>query len=200
MPRLFAALELPHTTMMQLSLMRGGLPGARFIDPENYHLTLRFMGDLENHVADEVAYELGRVNRKPFELTLCGLGVFGGKKPHSLFAVPKSCPEIFELQEDIERTCQRLNLPADPRKFTPHITIARLRNVTAERAAKFLSERGGFFAPPVKIKDFVLMSSRDSIGGGPYLREEIYPLTRDQYSVGNYDFEHLKDQNADAMH
>lgn len=199
MPRLFAALELPHATMMQLSLIRGGLPGARFIDPENYHLTLRFMGDLENHIADEVAFELGRINRRPFDLEISGLGVFGGKKPHSLFAVPKSCPEIYELQEDIERTCQKLHLAADPRKFTPHITIARLRNVTPDRAARYLSERGGFYTPPVKIKEFALMSSRDSIGGGPYIREEIYRLSRDQYAVGNLDYAQLSARNASVM-
>ena len=103
------------------------------------------------------------------------------------------------MQEDIERTCRRLHLSADPRKFTPHITIARLRNVTPERAARFLSERGGFYIPPVKIKEFALMSSRDSIGGGPYIREEIYPLTRDQYALGNMNFVPHGTQNTDML-
>lgn len=176
MPRLFAALELPHHAVMQLSLLRGGLPGARFIDPENYHLTLRFMGDLENHVADEIVAGLDRVKRSAFSFGIDGLGVFGGKKPHSIFATPAPCPELFALHEEIDRICHRLGLAPDSRKFTPHVTIARLRNVSPENVAKYLSERGGFYIPPLKINEFALMSSRDSIGGGPYIREERYDL------------------------
>lgn len=177
MPRLFAALNLPHSALMQLSLLRGGLPGARFIDPENYHLTLRFMGDVENHLADEIVAGLDRVKRRSLSFGIAGLGVFGGKKPHSVYAIPTPCAQLHELQDDIERVCQRLNLPPDSRKFTPHITIARLRNVTADRAARFLSERGGIRVPPFAVTEFVLLSSRDSIGGGPYIREETYPLS-----------------------
>ncbi len=176
MPRLFAALELPHTAVTQLSLLRGGLPGARFIDPENYHLTLRFMGDVENHVADEIVAGLDRVKQRSFTLGIDGLGVFGGKKPHAIFASPTPSPELTALNEEIERICQRLSLPPDSRKFTPHVTIARLRNVSADNAAKYLSERGGFYIPPFAVREFTLLSSRDSVGGGPYICEERYGL------------------------
>ena len=87
MPRLFAAIEIPHNAAMSLSLLRGGLPGARWIDIENYHLTLRFIGDVEHHVADEFADALGRIRRFEFKMGLSGLGCFGGKKPHSLAIV-----------------------------------------------------------------------------------------------------------------
>ncbi|QKV19923.1 RNA 2',3'-cyclic phosphodiesterase [Oricola thermophila] len=177
MPRLFAALEIPHSAAMSLSFLRGGLPGARWIDTENYHLTLRFIGDVEHHVADEIADALGRVRRFEFRLGLSGLGVFGGKKPHSLFAVPTASPDLAELQAEIERICQRLRLPPDPRKFTPHVTIARLRNVSPDAAARYLSGRGDFQVPPFAVNRFVLMSSKESVGGGPYLVEESYELT-----------------------
>ncbi|MCI5074941.1 RNA 2',3'-cyclic phosphodiesterase [Oricola sp.] len=185
MPRLFAALEIPHNAAMSLSLLRGGLPGARWIDVENYHLTLRFIGDIEHHVADEVADALDRVRRFEFKIGLSGLGVFGGKKPHSLFATPTASPDLIELQAEIERICQRLRLPADPRKFTPHVTIARLRNVAPEMAARYLSSRGNFYVPPFTVSRFVLMSSRESVGGGPYIVEESYPLTP-RLSAPNY--------------
>lgn len=68
MPRLFTALALPYQTVTQLSFLRGGLPGAKFIDPENYHLSLRFNGDIENHAADELAFGLERVKCAPFEI------------------------------------------------------------------------------------------------------------------------------------
>ncbi len=176
MPRLFAALELPHQAVMQLSLLRGGLPGARFIDPENYHLTLRFMGDMENHIADEVVAGLDRVKQRSFSFRIEGLGAFGGKKPHSIFFSFSPCPELFALHEEIDRICFRLGLAPDSRKFTPHITIARMRNVSPQSAAKYLSEHGGFCIPQLQIKEFALLSSRDSIGGGPYICEERYGL------------------------
>ena len=176
MPRLFAALELPHQAVMQLSLLRGGLPGARFIDPENYHLTLRFMGDMENHIADAVVAGLDRVKQRSFSFRIEGLGAFGGKKPHSIYAAPTPCPELVALHEEIDRICFRLGLAPDSRKFTPHITIARLRNVSPENVANYLSQHGGFFIPQIHIKEFALLSSRDSVGGGPYICEERYGL------------------------
>ncbi len=176
MPRLFTALEIPRDAAMSLSLLRGGLPGARWIDVENYHLTLRFIGDVEGHVADEVANALDRVRRPAFTLTLAGVGAFGGKKPHSLWAGTSASPDMYALQAEIERICQRLGLPADPRKFTPHVTLARLRNTSPADAANYLSARGNFATMPFRVGRFVLMSSRDSVGGGPYIIEEAWPL------------------------
>jgi 2'-5' RNA ligase len=176
MPRLFTALEIPRDAAMSLSLLRGGLPGARWIDVENHHLTLRFIGDVEGHIADEIANALDRVRRPAFTLTLAGVGAFGGKKPHSIWAGTSASPDMYALQAEIERICQRLGLPADPRKFTPHVTLARLRNTSPVDVANYLSARGNFATLPFKVGRFVLMSSRDSIGGGPYVIEEAWPL------------------------
>ncbi|TYR31352.1 RNA 2',3'-cyclic phosphodiesterase [Mesorhizobium microcysteis] len=176
MPRLFTALEIPRDAALSLSLLRGGLPGARWIDVENYHLTLRFFGDVEGHVADEIANALDRVRRPSFNLTLSGVGAFGSKKPHSLHACVAASPDLIALQAEIERICQRLGLPADPRKFVPHVTIARLRNSSPIEVAGYLSARGNFATMPFRVGRFVLMSSRDSVGGGPYIVEEAWPL------------------------
>lgn len=176
MPRLFTALEIPREAGLSLSLLRGGLPGARWVDAENYHLTLRFFGDVEGHVADEIVNALDRVRRPAFNLTLSGVGAFGGKKPHSLHANVAPSPDLAALQGEIERIAQRLGLPADPRKFAPHVTIARLRNASPSDVALYLSARGNFSTLPFKVGRFVLMSSRDSIGGGPYIVEEAWPL------------------------
>ncbi len=188
MPRLFSALEIPRDAALSLSLLRGGLPGARWIDVENYHLTLRFFGDIEGHVADEIANALDRIRRPAFNLTLSGVDAFGSKKPHSVYAGVAPSAELYALQAEIERICQRLGLPADPRKFTPHVTIARLRNGNPLDVARYLSARGNFSTLPFKVGRFVLMSSRDSIGGGPYVVEEAWPLSgRDGRSVGSYE-------------
>jgi 2'-5' RNA ligase len=86
MPRLFTGLEIPPRVAQSLAIMRGGLPGARWIDPENYHLTLRFIGDIDDSLARDIAGLLGRVQRAPFELRLDGLSSFGGRKPRALVA------------------------------------------------------------------------------------------------------------------
>ena len=176
MPRLFTALEIPRDAALSLSLLRGGLPGARWIDVENYHLTLRFIGDVEGHVADEIANALDRVRRPSFSLTLSGVGAFGSKKPHSIYAGAVASPDLNALQGEIDRICHRLGVGADPKKFVPHVTLARLRNTGADDVARYLSARGNFATSPFKVGRFVLMSSRDSVGGGPYVIEEAWPL------------------------
>ncbi|MGB8817222.1 MAG: RNA 2',3'-cyclic phosphodiesterase [Rhizobiaceae bacterium] len=176
MPRLFTALEIPHDAALSLSLLRGGMPGARWIDADNFHITLRFFGDVEGHVADEIANALDRVHRPSFQLELSGVGQFGGKKPHSVWAGVRQKPELSQLQAEIERISQRLGLPADPRKFMPHVSLARLRNANVADVAHYLATRGNFSAPPFKVGRFVLMSSRDSVGGGPYVVEEAWRL------------------------
>ncbi|CAB4324821.1 RNA 2',3'-cyclic phosphodiesterase [Brucella sp. 191011898] len=176
MPRLFTALEIPRDAALSLSLLRGGLPGARWIDVENYHITLRFIGDVEGHMADEIANALDRVRRPEFMLNLSGVDAFGSKKPHSIYAGVSPSPGLNGLQAEIERICQRLRLPADPRKFTPHVTLARLKNARIEDVVHYLSGRANFATLPFKVGRFVLMSSRDSVGGGPYIVEEAWPL------------------------
>ncbi|WP_421725940.1 RNA 2',3'-cyclic phosphodiesterase [Bauldia sp.] len=176
MPRLFTGIEIPAEIGERLALLRGGLPGARWITQENYHLTLRFVGDIDGHIAHEIADSLGRVQRFGFDVSIDGLGSFGTRKPHALIArVPPSRP-LVELQSEHERLLQRLGLPPDQRKFTPHITLARLRGSSGRDVAEYLTTRGGFFSEPIPVSRFVLFSARSSVGGGPYVVEEAYPL------------------------
>lgn len=176
MPRLFTGLEIPSQTGFMLSALRGGLRNARWIDPDNYHITLRFIGDIDDRDADEVADALGRIHRTPVEIRLGGLSVFGSKKPHSVFAAVEPSPQLAELQAEQERIIQRLGLPPERRKFTPHVTICRLRGTSAADVAQWLAMHGGFSAQPFTAGRFVLYSSKASTGGGPYVIEEAYPL------------------------
>jgi RNA 2',3'-cyclic 3'-phosphodiesterase len=176
MPRLFTALEVPHPVASDLSLLKGGLPGARWIDAENYHVTLRFIGDIDHRHADDLAEALDHIHAPPVSLSVRGLSVFGSKKPHALIATIEPQPALTTLHFDMERLCQRLGLPADARKFVPHITLARLKNTTPEEAASYLSLHGLISVPEFTASRFVLMASRDSVGGGPYAIEAAYPL------------------------
>jgi len=181
MPRLFTALEIPRDAALSLSLLRGGLPGARWIDVENYHLTLHVMGDLDPRTADEVVGALDGINRSAFQVTLSAMGSFGSRKPHSIWAGVAPSAELLALQGEISRICQRIGIQPDPRrpdprKFVPHVTIARLRNARLDDVVDYLGCRGNFRAMPFTVGRFVVMSSRDSVGGGPYILEEAYDL------------------------
>ncbi len=184
MPRLFTALEIPRDAALSLSLLRGGLPGARWIDVENYHVTLRFIGDVEGRVADDIVNGLDRISRSGFDIRLSGVGAFGNKKPHALWAGVAPSAELSALQAEIDRICLRNGASADARKFTPHVTIARLRNASPLEIASYLSGHGSFSSAPFRVGRFVLMSSRDSVGGGPYVVEEAWPLGGRQAASG----------------
>ena len=139
MPRLFTGLEVPEDLGLSLSFLRGGLSGAKWIDVENYHVTLRFIGDVDERTADDVAEELSRIRRPRFPVRIEGIMAFGGKQPHSLVAKVAPSPALIELQAEHERICQRLGLPAEPRRFTPHVTIARCKGVSHDAVAAWLA-------------------------------------------------------------
>jgi 2'-5' RNA ligase len=159
MPRLFTALEIPAPIAFSLSLLRGGIPGARWVDSENYHITLRL-----------------RVDRPGFELELGGLDALGSRKPHAVVACVRNSPALRELQAEQERLVQRIGLEPERRKFRPHVTLARLKGTGEPEVAAYLALRGAFRTAPFAVGRFVLLSSRASKGGGPYLVEEAYPL------------------------
>ena len=176
MPRLFTGIEIPPAIGQSLAMMRGGLPGARWIDPENYHLTLRFIGDVDDNIAHEVASMLGRVKRGAFELYMEGLTSFGGRKPRAVVAAVAPVTPLLELQAEHDRLLQRLGLEPEGRKYTPHVTLARLRDSSSRQVAEYLAARGHYRSSPFEVSRFVLFSSRASVGGGPYVVEESYPL------------------------
>ncbi|MFG1394201.1 RNA 2',3'-cyclic phosphodiesterase [Xanthobacter agilis] len=176
MPRLFTAIEIPPDVGLALSFLRGGLTGARWIDPENYHVTLRFVGDVDDATGRDIMDMLGAVRRPAFDLMLQGLDQFGGRKPRSVFAAVKVNAAIMELQAEQERIMQRLGLVAEGRNFRPHVTLARLRDASSRQVADYLALRGPYCSTVFHVPRFVLFSSRDSVGGGPYLVEAVYPL------------------------
>lgn len=176
MPRLFTGLEIPPDVALDLDMMRGGIAGARWIDRDSYHITLRFIGDIDDGLASEVAHELQRVAAEPLALRLSGVGVFGGAKPHALFAGLEESPELRRLQASQERICQILGMAPAPRKFAPHVTLARLKNPDVEALHRFVASHNLYRSRVFDVARFVLFSSRPSRGGGPYAVEEVYQL------------------------
>lgn len=177
MPRLFSGIEIPSTVAERLAGLRGGLANARWVEPENYHITLRFIGDVDDVVAEEFASTLRSVSSPAFDLTLNGLGSFGNRKPRAVWAGVAQNAALTALQRAHERAAQGAGLEPEGRNFHPHVTLARLRSGKAPAVAAWLEEQGGFFCPPFEVSRFVLFSSRASSGGGPYVVEQDYPLT-----------------------
>jgi 2'-5' RNA ligase len=176
-PRLFTGIEVPLQAAFLLSLKRGGLPGARWIDQENYHITLRFIGDVDHAIANEVTDALDHlVHSEAFAVKLNHLGSFGGDKPRALYAGVENNAVLQRLQAAQERVLQRLGLNPDGRKFVPHVSLARLKGTSSADLAQFMAFAGRFEPIEFPVERFVLYSSRDSVGGGPYRIEETYPL------------------------
>jgi 2'-5' RNA ligase len=184
MIRLFAGLEIPPDIADMLAGLQGGLPGARWIDRENFHLTLRFIGDVDERIASDVASALGGIHRAGFDLHLEGLTSFGGRKPRAVVAAAAASAPLTELQAELERRMQRVGLEPEGRKFIPHVTLARLRDSSSRQVADYLSARGLFRSRSFPVQRFVLFSSKASVGGGPYLVEAAYPLLAPARAAG----------------
>lgn len=176
MPRLFTALEIPAEVASALTLHRGGLVGARWIEPADYHITLRFLGDVDRRMAHDVDSFLNDIGGQPLTVTLDQLGSFGGDRPRAVFARAQPSPQLNELQAELERLMRRLGLPAESRKFIPHVTLARLRDSSPADVAHYLATHPIIRPISFTARRFALLSSRDSIGGGPYVLEAAYPL------------------------
>ena len=144
MPRLFTGVEIPTDVSFDLEIMKGGIIGARWLDREIFHITLRFISDIDATLAREIAYELDGVEARPFSLRLKGIEVLG--------------------------------LPAEQRKFVPHVSLARLKEPDLHGLHRFVASHNLYRSRMFEVDRFVLFSSRPTRGGGPYAVEESYDL------------------------
>lgn len=177
MARLFTGLELHEDARDALARLRMPIPGARWVEPENLHLTLCFVGDVEQKsLIEEFIDRLAAVSMPVFELKIMGLGAFGGNHPHAVYADVVASPELDALAAAHERAARDAGLDPERRKFKGHITLARLRNARPEALVRFLQRHGRFTLPPIMIEHATLFSARPLTGGGPYAAEERFPL------------------------
>ncbi len=176
MARLFTGLEIDPALALELSLARGGLAGARWVEPEDYHITLRFVGEVDGALAREIDAELRRVRARAFDLAIARIGSFGGERPRAIVALIDPSAPLERLQGELEALMRRLGLAPETRKFTPHITLARLKGVTADAVATYLAGVSVFPRRKIAARRVTLYSSRTSRGGGPYVAEAVYPL------------------------
>lgn len=176
MPRLFTAIELPEATRSELHSLHMPLPGARWVDPENYHLTLRFAGDIDNGLAREFAANLASIDADAFTIRLMGVGAFGGNNPSLVYADVEANAQLDALAKAHEKAARNAGLLREKRSFKAHVTLARLQHSNAEAVARYLTRFGGYRSAPISVSRFVLMSSKPMTGGGPYGVVEAYRL------------------------
>lgn len=170
---------MPPEIAEAIALFRGGLIGARWIEPADYHITLRFIGDVDRPLAREIDAELSRIQHNPITISVGGLDSFGGKKPRAIVAKVTVGRDLITLQGDNERAIRKAGGNIETRKFLPHVTIARLRNGQPGAVADYLGTRSLARSWQFTADEFVLYSARNSIGGGPYHVEATYPLLAD---------------------
>jgi 2'-5' RNA ligase len=177
MLRLFVALGLPPDLRGEVSRLSGGIPGAKWVPPENYHLTLRFIGEIENWRAQEVDDALAAVRGTAFELSLAGLGTFEkAGRIHALWVGAARSEALAHLQAKVETALQRIGLPPERKKFSPHVTIARTERAPPEKVIAFVQAHNLFRAAPVRVEHFTLFSSRLGKEASVYTPEVEYDL------------------------
>jgi 2'-5' RNA ligase len=177
MLRLFVGIEFPPELKLRLSLLQSGVAGARWVDPGNFHLTLRFIGEVDEGTAADVDEALLCIKARPFSLQLGGTGAFGGDRPRQLWVGVEREPALATLQGKIELALIRVGLPPEPRKFAPHVTLARLRDPKRGDIQQFLAAHAQFRAEPLRVGRFSLIASYPTKAGSVYEDQADYQLT-----------------------
>jgi len=177
MMRLFIALSLPFSVRERLAGLSGGLPGAKWVSIENFHLTLRFIGDSDPSSLSDIDSALRQIQQDSFSLTLSDCGVFGSeKKPKALWVGVETNPSLMQLQQRIEHRLHRIGFPAETRKYTPHVTLARFKENPKSRIGHFIAGNSLFRSEPITVTGFSLFSSLLGRTGPVYQEEARYPL------------------------
>lgn len=173
MLRLFVGIDLPPELKLRLSLLATGVPGAKWVDPGNYHLTVRFIGEVDEGQAADIDTALLQIRAPRFDLTLATVGHFGLRM---LWVGIERNPALQHLHEKIERALHRLGFAPEERRYTPHVTLARLKGTHESKLHEYLSEHGLFRAPPFAVERFSLVASYLTKSGAIYEDQADYKL------------------------
>ena len=177
MPRLFIAVDLPEPIKKNLRSMSFGIPGAKWVSPEQLHLTVRFIGEIDGVLFLDIKKILEEISLESFDLQLKGVGYFPPRGvPRVLWIGLEKNEPLQLLRKKIDSTLLRLRIEPEGRKFAPHITLARLKNSPVHKITNFLSGNGLFSQEPFRVEDFKLYSSILSPKGAYHKIEEVYPL------------------------
>ena len=195
MNRLFVALDLPPAICNRLSGLCQGVSGARWAESPHFHLTLRFIGDVNDVLLRDIEYALAEIAAPSFDMALKGVGYFPPRGPTKILWVGvEVVPALMQVREQIVTAINKIGLKPERRKFAPHITLARFkRGVPAARVTDFLSDHALFRSESFSINEFHLYSSLLRPEGALHRIESSYPLV---YGRGEWDEFCLKETDA----
>jgi RNA 2',3'-cyclic 3'-phosphodiesterase len=176
MHRLFVAIRPPEPIRDLLIDAMDDSPDFRWQDEEQLHITLRFIGEVERPLADDLALALGGVRSEPFQLRIKGVGRFEQRNSGALWAGVEPKEPLAALAAKVERTCQQVGLEPERRAYHPHITIARWKGRRTRELADFLERNAGLASDPFAVAEFILFESRLSRHGAHYEPVANYPL------------------------
>jgi len=177
MPRLFVAIDPSAPVRDALARLSHGVPGAKWVAPEQFHLTLRFIGEVDGGMLDEIAEALGDVEAPAFTLALDGVGHFPPRgAPRVLWAGVNDGAMLGRLHERIEARLRQLGVAPDRRGFAPHVTLARLKQAPLARVRDYLALNGEFATEDFPVTEFQLYSSHLGAAGAVHRVEASYPL------------------------
>lgn len=177
MYRLFVAIELPEWVKAELSGLSFGLPNANWVPDEQLHLTLRFIGEVDKVQFEEIAQALTEVQLDPFDLVLEGIGTFPPRgTPRVLWVGVEKSEPLLQLRHRVDSALGQAGVPPEGRKFSPHITLARLKDAPMSRLGPFLTGHALFKLEPFEIEEFHLFSSQLTSKGAIHTLEETYSL------------------------
>ena len=177
MHRLFVAIRPPEHIRDLLIDAMDDSPDFRWQDDEQLHLTLRFIGELDRPIADDLADALGRIHSDRFELRISGVGRFEQRSSGALWAGVEPKEPVASLAAKIERVCQQVGLEPERRVFHPHITLARWKGRQSREIAGFLERNRGLRSDPFEVDEFNLFESRLSRHGAHYEAVASYALS-----------------------
>jgi 2'-5' RNA ligase len=177
MLRLFAGIALPPEHKLQLSTICHGESGIRWTDPGNFHVTIRFIGEVDEGVAADIDAALTGIRMAGFDLSIAGIGTFGpADKPRLIYAGLDKAPALAQLHDKVEMALMRAGLPPEGRRFTPHITLGTMRNADPIAVARFVATHNLLRLPPFRVDRFELIRSYLTKSGAVYEDVAEYPL------------------------
>ena len=175
--RLFIGLSPPANVRARLAALARGIPGARWVAPENLHITLAFVGEVGGGAAREIAGSLETIRNPCFGIDIHGVGHFGEfRRARSVWAGVERSEPLDRLRMSVLRRLDRAGFPFERRRYRPHVTLARLRDEAGHHLANFLSEHGLLRISGVPVEAVTLFRSHLSAAGASYEACRHYPL------------------------